>query len=233
MIHIMKLELMKEKLTGTLIAMASIFICCLGLVLLICYTSVEEEGIFPFATAQELFLIGDVLYRLCFIVLAGVLLSRVVIGEFDSGNARNLFTYPIPRKKLLTGKLLFVSLITFAGYTVSNILYIASVTVINRWKNLIPQDIGLTMAAQAVPVIVLEGVLICGISLLALPFGMRKKSVSQTIVAASVISLVINAGVGDSIDGRLFSITAVPALLCLAGIAAAVYTCGRICREDI
>lgn len=43
-------------------------------------------------------MIGDVLYRVCFIVFAGVLIARVVVGEFDTGNARNLFTYPISRK---------------------------------------------------------------------------------------------------------------------------------------
>lgn len=98
MIHLMKLELMKEKFTGTLIALVSIMLFCLGFVVLICYSTLAEDGTFPFTTVQELFLIGDVLYRVCFIVFAGVLIARVVVGEFDTGNARNLFTYPIPRK---------------------------------------------------------------------------------------------------------------------------------------
>ena len=101
MIHLMKLELMKEKFTGTLIALVSIMLFCLGFVVLICYSTLAEDGTFPFTTVQELFLIGDVLYRVCFIVFAGVLIARVVVGEFDTGNARNLFTYPIPRKKLM------------------------------------------------------------------------------------------------------------------------------------
>ena len=130
-------------------------------------------------------------------------------------------------------RLLLVSLITFVGYTVSNLVYIVSVTLINNWKNMVPQHISLQMAAEAVPGILLEGVLLCGISLLALPFGMRKKSVSQTIVAASIISMVLNGGFGDNVNGRLYSIAAVPVLLCLVGIAAAVYTCRRICRKDV
>lgn len=233
MIHLMKLELMKEKFTGTLIALVSIMLFCLGFVVLICYSTLAEDGTFPFTTVQELFLIGDVLYRVCFIVFAGVLIARVVVGEFDTGNARNLFTYPISRKKLLGCKLLLVSLITFVGYTVSNLVYIVSVTLINNWKNMVPQHISLQMAAEAVPGILLEGVLLCGISLLALPFGMRKKSVSQTIVAASIISMVLNGGFGDNVNGRLYSIAAVPVLLCLVGIVAAVYTCRRVCRTDV
>lgn len=233
MIHLMKLELMKEKFTGTLIALFSILLSCLGFVILICYSTLAEDGSFPFTTAEELFLIGDVLYRVCFIVFAGVLIARVVVGEFNTGNARNLFTYPIPRKKLLAGKLLLVSLITFAGYTVSNLVYLVSVTILNNWKSMIPQHISMQMAAEAVPGILLEGVLLCGISLLALPFGMRKKSVSQTIVAASIISLVLNGGFGNNVNGRLYSIVGVPFLLCLVGIAAAIYTCRRVCRADV
>lgn len=233
MIHLMKLELMKEKFTSTLTALISIFLSCLGMVVMICYATMSDEGSYLFTTAKELFMIGNILYRLCFIVFAGVLIARMIVGEFNTGNIRNLFTYPIPRKKLLAGKLLLVSLITFAGYTVCNFSYIVSVTLLNNWKNMVPEHISLQTAAGAMPGILLEGVLLCGISLLALPFGMRKKSVSQTIVAASVISLMLNAGFGDSVNGRLYSIPAVPLLLCLAGFAAAVYMCARVCREDI
>lgn len=233
MIHLMKLELMKEKFMGTLIALISILLFGVGFVILICYTTLAEDGSFAFATAQELFLIGDILYRVCFIVLAGVLIARIVVGEFDTGNARNLFTYPIPRKKLLAGKLLLVSLITYIGYTVSNLVYLVSVTVLNNWKSMVPQHISMQMAVEAVPGILLEGVLLCGISLLALPFGMRKKSVSQTIVAASIISLLLNGSFGDNVNGRLYSIAAVPVLLCLVGIAAAVYICRQVGRADV
>ncbi|MFR8338832.1 MAG: hypothetical protein ACLVAW_20375 [Eisenbergiella massiliensis] len=44
--------------------------------------------------------------------------------------------------------------------------------------------------------------------------------------------MVLNGGFGDNVNGRLYSIAAVPVLLCLVG-AAAVYTCRRVCRKDV
>lgn len=230
MIQLMKLELYKNKLRGTIIAFISITFSVCGILLYGNHTLLSEDGEYMITSTDEMYLSVFVIYRLCFVIFAGVLIARYVIDEFSNGTIRTLFTYPIPRRKIMTGKLLLVFIITVISYILANIFSLLCFVLLNPWLRLVPDVLTYSMVAGKVPLILFDGLAVGGISLLALFFGMIKKSSVHTIVAATIISLVLNGNWGSR--STLFDLAFVPILFCLLGILTVIFTCKNINRTD-
>lgn len=231
MMQLIKLELMKNKLRGTLIAFLSITFSVIGISILGAYSELLEEGLTIFKTPEELFMLGGVAYRVCFVIFSGVMIGQLIIEEFKTGTVKALFTYPISRKKIIAAKLLLIFLLTAAGYFLAKMIYVYSMVLINPLISMIPSNLTADMALAEIPVSALEALAVSGMGFLALYFGMKKKSPTHAIIAACIIGTLLNSNFGNNYT--LFQFTLIPVLFCLAGIGTAMFTCRSINRIDI
>lgn len=230
MIQLIKLELLKYKFKGILIGFFSIILTTTSLCLAIFLS--DEEGMSMLASADEWFKLGDIMFQICFIIFAGVLIADQVVGEFRNGTISILFSYPVPRKKIMAGKLLMIFCITGICYIAAIYFYIFSVAAAGRWIAAVPTTYSISWLAEKTPFILLSGVTVAGVGLFSLFFGMLKKSTSHTIIAATIIATVLNGSIGGD-NERLTDIIAIPLFVCLIGLGAALFTCSRLNRMDI
>lgn len=234
MIKLMKLELEKEKLGGSLLASVIILISAILLALL--GSLLEEEA--SIGSAADLLMFGSLFLRVCFGILAGVLISKLIIAEFRNKTIHTLFTYPVSRKKIIASKLLIVFSCTFIVIGIADFLFGTSLFLINIFLPLTPDKILMSNVIGRIPDILFGAFMTAGLSLISLYFGMKKKSTSSTIVAAVVVNILINANINvtggsNGINANLFMIPIFPILFCLAGIAIAYLSYRDIEKLDL
>lgn len=123
MLNLIKLEFKKTKLgwyyKGAVIAN----LCILGL---LCLIGSEEKNLpqakMSMADAASMLLVIGIFVRSVFIVFAGVLIAKLVIGEYKNRTITVMFTYPVSRKKLMAAKLLLTGGLTFLTMIVSELI---------------------------------------------------------------------------------------------------------------
>lgn len=231
MIKLIKLEMRKFNfsgyLKGVLIANLSIVI----LVTLINYVERIDRGMIPFIDIMETLKIIGSLVRATFMIYAAVLIAQLIISEYRNKTINVLFTYPVNRVKLLATKLLFIALLTFLVIVVSNFFGAAAFLGINSIFHFMPTDmLTAEVRLQYGVMIVVQAAAAASMSLTALYFGMRKKSVSATIVSSIIITVVT---VSENAGFSLSSIIAIPLTLGAIGILIAYLTIKDVEVKDV
>lgn len=229
MLKLMKLEFAKDKYRGNVIAFIAIVLSVLLLSGL--GGSVVDEGDKMFFSGYDVIKFGILFFRISFGIAGGVFISEIIINEFRKGTVKLLFTYPVSRKKIMGCKLLIVFLSIAIEIILANLIFILGMSMINRVILIVPEMITLTHLFNSLPDIIFGAFATAGLSLISLFFGMRKKSVSATIVAAVLINTFLNSTVNGS--ENLFNISVIPAALCLVGIGIAVYSYRNIEKIDL
>lgn len=182
MFKLIKLELKKLKFSGWLRN------CLIANILLTFWviTSIPNEQI----STYEMALAGVGSYvRITFIIFSAVLMARIVIDEYRNKTISVLFTYPIPRKKLVIAKLILVSLLTFFVILISNVLVAAIFLIVDSYQHYIPQTLTTTLILNEALRIVIFAVGFMGLSLIPLYIGMLRKSIPATIITSFVVSI--------------------------------------------
>ncbi|QQE81078.1 ABC transporter permease [Alicyclobacillus sp. SO9] len=184
-------------------------------ILVSCLTmNAQMRASLPLSSYPMTFSIIDTLVRGMYIVFAAVILSRLIIGEFQNKTMALMFTYPINRKKMMAAKLLFVLLFTFIANIISCLLIGAGFAVLNHMEGVIPGLLTWPVTERFLLVVFMNALATSFLSLIPLYFGMRKHSVATTITS----SVIVAALVCQNIDGKtLYSIIAVPIALALLG----------------
>ena len=229
MLKLMQLELRKHNLgwywKGTILATLAVVL----LVSVLPYVDPELED--AFASYEAALVTIGMLIRAVFVIFASVLVSSFIIQEYNHKTITVLFTYPLPRKKLLAAKILLILLITVFSILVSNLAAAASFIGLNVYllhllPGIPPSEL---LAEQALQMLVYT-LSAAGMSLIPLYIGMRKKSVPATIVSAVIIISLINTNGGGV---SLSSYIAVPAAFGVIGMAAAYLSLRNIEHADI
>ncbi|MEI5995240.1 ABC transporter permease [Candidatus Enterococcus mansonii] len=233
MIKLIRLERAKMKFTKY--TLSAVIISVVIILMTASMGIFAENGEIVFNGVKELLLAGDLLIRVSFTILAGVLLAQVVIKEFERDTIKILFTYPISRKKIMLAKLLVVFGMTMFLTLFSELLFISSITLLNNSFQITKEMIDFSMIkSYLIHTALFSGITTACIGLVPLYFGMIKKSVIVTISSAVVVSLVLNGNVGgDGISSNAFSFSLVPITLCIIGITMAYLAFFRIDRKDI
>jgi ABC-type transport system involved in multi-copper enzyme maturation permease subunit len=183
-----------------------------------------------FRNISEVFSIIDTFVKVAFIITASVLLSRMVIDEFKSKSITVMFMYPIPRKKLMTAKLIIVVLYTFIAIILSNIVLISGFLLYNSYAHTVPGTATISMVTHQVATSVINSLAASCLSLIPLWFGMRKYSAAATITS----SILIAAFLGSSTGGfTLWSIIAVPFAFAALGVVIGYLTIRKIDTIDL
>jgi len=229
MMKLMKLELQKFNILRYWIAFAVINVSIIGLAVVTGTVADTEDA---FGTAAQLLDFGDIMIRVTFIIFAGVLIAKVIIGEYKNSTMGLMFTYPIPRKKIMASKLAVVFLFTFFATILANLIFGFGMVLLNQSFHLIPDMIMIRDIVSRVPSMIFNGFACAGLGLISLFFGMRKYSISATIVSSIIVAILLNSSSGVEMN-TLFSITVIPVIFCIGGIIIAYLSFANINKADI
>lgn len=229
MLNLMKLELKKNKMGWYF---KGVVIANLSIIILLCLLPYLEgtEGELAFTGVSEALSVIGTFVRVTFVIFAAVLFSKLIIDEYKKNTISVLFTYPIPRKKIILAKILLITGITFVVIIVSNVIVSGIFIVVNNYANLVPNDLSSDWLTTALINNVVQSLAATGMSLICLYFGMRKKSVPTTIVSSLIIVSLVNS---NNNDFSLSSIIAIPLTLAVIGVCIAYFTFRNIDRVDI
>ncbi|GIN70283.1 hypothetical protein J14TS2_07580 [Bacillus sp. J14TS2] len=182
------------------------------------------------ASSTDFFFLVDSITRMVFIVFSGVLISRLVIEEYNDKTITLMFTYPISRKKIIISKLLIIISFTFFSMLLSRIFAAVVLYMLNSNLGFIDGDVTIYMLIEHFKNTILYDLSASGISLVPLFFGMLKKSVRTTIITSIIIAVFLGASNEDLSIG---SFIGVPLTLTIIGIVASYLSIRNIEHKDL
>lgn len=233
MLNLIKLEIKKFKLKGTIKGVIITNIILIGFMCLILLTS-KNQGETPFKDFGQLLLLNDSVIRITFIIYASIMLSKLVIDEFKNKTINVMFTYPIARKKILVSKLLIVSAFTFVCIISSNIVSTLILNCINKYNHILPTGLTLSVITNNTVPIFINAIAASGMALIPLFFGMRKKSTPATIVSAVILVCIVCSVCSNNGDvSSLTSILPLSLAIGLVGILTSYFTIRKIETVDV
>ena len=224
----MKLELKKHKIgwywKGAVIS-SFLVIVLMGIL-----PYLDQELETAFGSFEEVFTAMSMLVRVVFVIMASVLIGTFIINEYNNKTITVLFTYPVPRKKLITAKILLIMSITLITILISNTAVIAAFIGLNAILHIIPGTPSLELLMNQGLEILIQGLSAIGISMVPLYFGMRKKSVSATIVSAVILISIINSNNGNF---SISSFIVIPITIGLIGLFIAYMSIRNVENVDV
>lgn len=227
MLHLIRLEMKKIKLSRMLITVIIINSAILCFLMLINLDSKDK-----FNNFAEMLTIIELLVGATFVIYSSVLLARFIINEFRQKTITILFMYPIDRKKLLFSKLIIVYALTFCFVAISVILLSIGFCLVNDKLQFVPNLLdALTMnfVVNQTFHLIIYAASCAGMALIPLFFGMMKKSVSTTIVSSILIVFLLMSG-GNPVLG---SEIVVLGSLGIAGLLIAYLTIRKVINADL
>lgn len=229
MLELIKLELQKSKFRWFSPA-ALIVTISVALAIVTLYVMGQYEEDMMLQSYRDLFMVIDSCARTAFIVYAAVLIARLVIQEYRSKTITVLFMYPVSRKKLLAAKLIIVVVWTLGAIVVCSAATTTLVLLIDARMGLIPETLQPHMLVEHAIQTAVHAVAAACMSLIPLFFGMLRKSVPATLVAAIIMVVVVNSNNGEF---NLHSIVIVPLTLAAIGLFVAWRAIAAVDRQDV
>lgn len=223
MLNLIKLEMQKYKLKGTILGGVIAILIFMGSLIAVNYDE-------PLKSYKEAYLLTNSA-SFIFIIFASVLLSQFIINEYKNKTVTVLFMYPLSRKKLLTAKLSIVVLFTFVFSLLSRIVIFTGFYIFNQFAQIVDEELTNSMLVNYGAGFLSGAVMTSCISLVPLYFGMRKCSASATIVSAVILMAVLNIGSGT--EFTLNSIVYIPAALAVTGVLVALLTLRNVEGKDV
>ncbi|MDA1477954.1 ABC transporter permease [Bacillus changyiensis] len=229
MLNLMRIEIKKLKLAGYVRGVIIANLIILGLLWMISYSE-KAESTGAFHDIAEAFLVIGTFVRAVFIIYGAVLLSRLVISEFKNKTILVLFTYPVSRKKIMTAKLGIVGVLTFVTILISNVFIATIFFMLNSFFPVVQGEITANIVYDQVLKIVIFAFGAAGTSLVPIYFGMRKQSISATIISSVIIVMLISS---TNPVFSLSSIIYIPLSLAAVGIVLSYLTVRQIEKKDV
>ncbi|WP_338751146.1 ABC transporter permease [Bacillus sp. FJAT-52991] len=233
MLNLMRLEWKKHQLSRYFKGVAC---CILGIftaVGLMAWGSKVESDLM-FTDYAGFMSLTNISIRITFIIFSAGILSRLVIDEYKNKTMQLLFTYPLPRKKLMQAKLSIVFGFCFFNIIIATLMINILIFFLNPMIGFFETPVSMGEMIATVPTTLIQAFMVAGISLIPLYFGMRKKSTRTTIVSAILIGVVINGAVGDeSGQVSLFDFIGVPVAFCLLGLGIGYLSYHKVNKIDV
>ena len=230
MIHLIKLELKKGRLSSYFWGPIITYGAIAGFMLLLYFTEGNNTAEPAFLNLTEMLQIIDIFVRGTFIIYASTLLSKLVISEFRDNTMALLFTYPVSRQKLIFAKLSMVFLWTFANVIIANLVVGIVLVPVNAYFGYVSDPLTSQLLYQHGTYVLMQAFGAAGISLLPLYFGMRKKSAPATIVSSFLIGAIVCS---NNMGFSLSSIIAIPLTLAVLGILISYMSFRNIDQTDV
>ena len=168
-------------------------------------------------TYDNTFRTVEMIFAFEFIILFSVLNSVLVISEYNNRTILLMFTYPVDKKKVITAKLLVISLFISVSMIVGYVLCSLFIVGIDRRFDLLEGEFSTAVLKGWALRAAVTIVVFCCLGLWTFAAGMVRKSVVVTVVS-SVVFIILRQAVIVSIPGQQENVRVV---LITAGITAA------------
>ncbi|HEX3078734.1 MAG TPA: ABC transporter permease [Lachnospiraceae bacterium] len=229
MLKLIKLEMKKFKIRGYVKGALITHLILLLFMLLPIHIQQYENDIF-YEDFPMTFTLIDTIVKITFMVFASVLIARFIIEEYRNGTITLLFTYPISRKKLITAKLIIIAVFTFVNIIISNLIITYVLLQCNYFWDFIPGELTTSLLVTSLFKVFINALTSTFMALIPLYFGMRRNSVSTTILSSLImVAIVCSNNNGDSLS----SIVAIPVILAIIGASIAYLAVRKTERLDV
>lgn len=229
MFKLIKLEFKKYKIMGNIKGVTIANLIILGFLLMSIFgTKANNEMIFN--TWNDTFLFTSIFVRITFSIYAGVLISKLIIGEYKNKTINILFTYPINRKKVMIAKLFIVAAFAFVSMIISNIFISTMLYILNIFINFTNKPLTLEILLPNLINIILYSFIYSLISLIPVYISKLKKSGSSAIVTAVILISILNSG---NAGHTLSSIIIIPIFFACLGLISSYLFIKDIEKVDV
>lgn len=188
--NLIKLELRRNHLKAYHTAAAIILIVILGFLYLIAAIprfDPTETDLEMFQSYPSLINLELIISMSLFSILSAVMASRFIVEEYSGKKALLLFSYPIPRQKILDAKLGTV----FAYTVITMFLGCGGILIVFLFTEslfpLCPDTISIPFILGCIVSLVYYSLLSGLLGILSLWFGFRRKSIATVIVASCIL----------------------------------------------
>lgn len=204
MLKLIQLELRKHRFARNFRTAGIAVLVLILFLFLIGYTDLGAED-YAFADYSVSFMLIDTFARAVFIIFGGALIAKLIISEYRNKTMNVMFTYPIKRHKIIAAKLIIVFVFTFMMILLTDVLMGALLVAVNHFYDFIPDTLTMRDAWVLLLKYVVSSLSAAGMALIPLFFGMRKHSVTATLVSSILLVMVVCSG----FNGPSFSINTI------------------------
>lgn len=206
----------------------------IGILLFMIMIGVTDLGAEDYALANyhSAFTLIDTFARAVFIIFAGSLISKLIISEYRDKTMNVMFTYPIKRHKIIAAKLILVFIFTFAMIMFTDILMGMLLLAANQYYGFITEPLGAAALGQLVLKYTISSISAAAMALIPLFFGMRKHSVTATVVSSVLLVFIVCSGFGGPINS-VNDIIVIPLVLGAIGLWIAALSMIRLETKDV
>ncbi|PAF28975.1 hypothetical protein CHI14_25265 [Paenibacillus sp. 7516] len=205
-----------------------------GILLFLIMIGVVDWGAedYAFTTYPLSFMLIDTFARATFIIFGGALISKLIISEYRNKTMNVMFTYPIKRHKIIAAKLIIVFAFTFFMIMFTNLLMGAILLTTDHFYPFIADELTGNQALQLLIKYTISSLSAAAMALIPLLFGMRKHSVTATMVSSIFLVFAVCSGVnGPSVS--INSIIVIPLTLGAIGLWIASLSMVRLETKDV
>ena len=233
MIKLLKLELKKQNIRMYIISSIIVSIVMLCFLFLFAYApqiDSNDKDLSFFAGYKNIISLFSMFNMFVFAILGSVMYSKFVIEDYMDNKLILLFSYPIPRKKVLLSKIVLVGGFMVLAMILSllfNFVTFISLDYFLKWMN---DSFSMAFFVELIEKSILMTISAFCISFFACALGFIKKSVPTTIVSAMVLgSMLSNSGVSN--NKSLIYIFAI-ILICLT-VGSFVYLLNKVQKMEV
>lgn len=227
MLKLMKLELKKYKIGGT-IRGAVITTTIISLFFLFAmFITVKTGDKSFFENYNEMI---KIFVRGVYTIFAAVLISHYIIDEYSNKTINIMFMYPIKRKNIMIAKLIIIVVFIFTAMIISNIFIHGFLYVANIFGKCIDINLMKVIGFNNLIDIVIDSALYSLLSLLPVYVGMKKKTTASVILTSIIMTSLLNSGSADFTLGSLIIITCILAVI---GVLVAYMSIKNVEKDDV
>ena len=233
MIKLLKLELKKQNIRTYIISSIIVSIVMLGFLFLFAYApqiDSNDKDLSFFAGYKNIISLFSMFNMFVFAVLGSVMYSKFIVEDYMDNKLILLFSYPIPRKKVLLSKIMLIGGFVILAMILSllfNFVTFISLDYFLKWMN---DSFSMAFFVELIEKSILMTIFAFCVSFFACALGFIKKSVPTTIVSAMILgSMLSNSGVSN--NKSLIYIFAI-ILICLT-VCSFVYLLNKVQKMEV
>ena len=233
MIKLLKLELKKQNIRTYIISSIIVSIVMLGFLFLFAYApqiDSNDKDLSFFAGYKNIISLFSMFNMFVFAVLGSVIYSKFIVEDYMDNKLILLFSYPIPRKKVLLSKIMLIGGFVILAMILSllfNFVTFISLDYFLKWMN---DSFSMAFFVELIEKSILMTISAFCVSFFACALGFIKKSVPTTIVSAMILSSMLsNSGVSN--NKSLIYIFAI-ILICLT-VGSFVYLLNKVQKMEV
>ncbi|MCM1050183.1 MAG: ABC transporter permease [Clostridiales bacterium] len=181
MAHLMKLELKKIHFLRYILISAGAIILAMFFV----FVALNDSGSGK-ETFDSAFRAVQMIFAFVYVIFFAVLVSALVISEYNNKTILLMFTYPIDRKKIIVAKLLIIMLFMAVSILLGYVCCSLFIVGIDRRLDLIAGEFSKEVLKNWISAALYSTIVFCCLGLWSFAAGMIRKSVVVTIVSSII-----------------------------------------------